>query len=507
MKELHELPVHELAGLLADRKIGAREVAQTHLDRIALLQQDVNCYISITPEVALGQADAAQKRMDGGDAGPLTGIPMAFKDNMCTKGVQTSCASRMLEGFVPPYNATVVSSLQKAGTVMLGKLNMDEFAMGSTNENSYFGPVLNPWNLERVSGGSSGGSAAAVAAGLAPFALGSDTGGSIRLPASFCGVVGMKPTYGAVSRFGLVAFASSLDQIGPLASNVRDCAWVLDAIMGHDPMDSTSAPVKHESCTAELDAGVKGMSVGLAREYFGEGLNGDIRKAVMKAVQVLEAQGAVSGECSVPAAEFGISAYYLLSSAEASANLARYDGIRFGHRSADATDMKELYRLTRGEGFGREVKTRILLGTYALSSGYHDALYVKALKVRRMIHDDFIRAFETHDILVSPVSPTTAFRLGEKTADPLQMYLGDVYTVAVNLAGLPALVVPCGLDSDGMPIGVQLIGKPFSEKKLLQAGQAIEQALGRFVSPMAAGTGSSANPVGQCGKTEEEVRA
>ena len=296
----------------------------------------------------------------------------------------------------------------------------------------------------------------------------------------------MKPTYGAVSRFGLVAFASSLDQIGPLASNVRDCAWVLDAIMGHDPMDSTSAPVAHASCTTELDAGVKGMTIGLAKEYFGEGLSPDIRAAVLKAVGALESQGAVSGECSVPATEYGISAYYLLSSAEASANLARYDGIRFGHRSAEATDMKELYRLTRGEGFGREVKTRILLGTYALSSGYHDALYVKALKVRRMIHDDFLKAFETHDILVAPVSPTSAFKLGEKTADPLTMYLGDVYTVAVNLAGLPALVVPCGLDADGMPIGVQLIGKPFSEKKLLQAGQAIEQVLGRFVSPMAA---------------------
>lgn len=495
--KLHEMPVHQLAGLLRSRKIGARETAQAYLDRIGQVQADVNCFITITPEGAIAQADTAQIRLDNGDAEPLTGIPMAFKDNMCTKGVLTTCASRMLENFKPPYNATVVDRLNQAGIVMLGKLNMDEFAMGSSNENSFFGPVRNPWNLERVSGGSSGGSAAAVAAGLAAFTLGSDTGGSIRLPASFCGVVGMKPTYGAVSRFGLVAFASSLDQIGPLASNIRDCTWVLDAIMGHDPMDSTSAPFAHESCIPGLEAGVKGFSIGLADEYFGAGLNPEVKTAVLSAVNALESQGAHSGHCSIPATEYGISAYYLLSSAEASANLARFDGIRFGHRSPEATDMRELYRLTRGEGFGREVKNRILLGTHALSSGYHDALYVKALKVRRMIHDDFARAFETHDILISPCSPTTAYRLGEMTADPLTMYLGDVYTVAVNLAGLPALVVPCGLDSDGMPIGVQLIGKPFSEKELLQAGYVIEQALGRFVSPLSAGSGP-------CGKTDGE---
>jgi aspartyl-tRNA(Asn)/glutamyl-tRNA(Gln) amidotransferase subunit A len=488
--KLHEMPVHELAGLLKSRDVGARELAQAYLERIGRYQPDINCFVTVTPEVATAQADEAQKRLDSGYAGPLTGIPMAFKDNMCTKGVRTTCASRMLENFTPPYSATVVDRLNKAGIVMLGKLNMDEFAMGSSNENSYFGPVRNPWNRERVSGGSSGGSAAAVSAALASFTLGSDTGGSIRLPASFCGVVGMKPTYGAVSRFGLVAFASSLDQIGPITTNVRDCAWVLDAIVGHDPMDSTSAQVAHESCVTGLESGVRDFSIGLADEYFGAGLNSEVKAAVLRAVAALESQGAGSGRCSVPATEYGISAYYLLSSAEASANLARFDGIRYGHRSPDATDMRELYRLTRGEGFGREVKNRILLGTHALSSGYHDALYVKALKVRRMIHDDFAKAFETHDVLVSPCAPTTAFRLGEKTADPLTMYLGDVYTVAVNLAGLPALTVPCGLDADGMPIGVQLIGKPFSEKKLLQAGYAIEQALGCFVSPLAADRGT-----------------
>lgn len=486
---LHQTPVHLLADQLRTRKLGARELAQTFLDRIAHVADDVNCFITVTEEIALKQADVAQKRLDDGTAGPLTGIPMALKDNLCTKGIRTTCASRMLEGFVPPYDATVVEQLSEAGAPLLGKCNMDEFAMGSSNENSYFGPVRNPWHRDRVPGGSSGGSAAAVSAGLACFTLGSDTGGSIRLPASFCGVVGMKPTYGAVSRFGLVAFASSLDQIGPLTTNVRDCAWVMDAIMGHDPRDATSAPVTHANCSEDLEAGVNGLSVGLAGEFFGEGLNREIRAAVLHAVEALEAQGACSGGCSIPAAEHGIPAYYLLSSAEASANLARYDGIRYGHRSSEATEMRDLYRLTRGEGFGREVKTRILLGTHALSSGYHDALYVKALKVRRMIHDDFLKAFERYDVLISPVSPTTAFRLGEKTADPLKMYLADVYTVAVNLAGLPAVVVPCGLDAQGLPIGVQIIGKPFSEKKLLQTAYAIETAVGRFQSMLMAGQG------------------
>ncbi len=487
--DLHQMPVHQLADLLRKRELGAGELTRTYLQRMDRLSRNVNCYITQTPELALTQAENAQRRLDDGVAGPLTGIPMALKDNLCTKGVRTTCASRMLEDFVAPYDATVVTRLRDAGAVLLGKLNMDEFAMGSSNENSCFGPVRNPWNRDRVPGGSSGGSAAAVSAGLAPFALGSDTGGSIRLPASFCGVVGMKPTYGAVSRYGLVAFASSLDQIGPLTTNVRDCALVLDALMGADPRDATSAPVTHDSCTQSLEGGVRGLTVGLAGEFFGEGLNREVRAAVLHAVEALEAQGASSGGCAIPAAEHGIPAYYLLSSAEASANLARYDGIRYGHRAVQATDMHDLYRFSRGEGFGREVKTRILLGTHVLSAGYHDALYVKALKVRRMIHDDFLKAFEKYDVLVSPVSPTTAFRLGEKTADPLQMYLADVYTVAVNLAGLPAVVVPCGLDSQGLPIGVQLIGKPFSEKLLLRTAFALESAVGRFLSPMMAGQG------------------
>jgi aspartyl-tRNA(Asn)/glutamyl-tRNA(Gln) amidotransferase subunit A len=484
---LHEKPIHELAQLLKNRQLSAMELTDTYLKRIQAENSNVNCYITVTPEISKEQAASAQKKLDLGESAFLTGIPMAFKDNMCTKGVLTTCASKMLSNFVPPYQATVVDRLQSAGTVMLGKLNMDEYAMGSTNENSAFGAVGNPWDLSCVSGGSSGGSAASVSAGLAAFSLGSDTGGSIRLPASFCGVVGMKPTYGAVSRFGLVAFASSLDQIGPLAKDVEDCALVLQTIMGHDPKDSTSAPVQHDDCIKDLKKGVSGFGMGLAKEYFGDGLNDDIRNAVMNVIKCLEVQGAYSEECSVPSTEYGISAYYLLSSAEASANLARYDGVRFGHRSEAATNMRELYRYTRQEGFGHEVKNRILLGTYALSSGYHDALYVKALKVRRMIHDDFAKAFEKYDVLVAPCSPTSAFKIGEKTKDPLEMYLGDVYTVAVNLAGLPAISVPCGLDRNGLPIGVQLIGKPFSEKKLLQTAYAIEQALGRFESPIITG--------------------
>ena len=489
--ELHKKPIYELAHHLKNKDISSLELTEVYLERTGAYQQELNAFITVTAVEARKMALEAQKTLDEGKGTPLTGIPMAFKDNMCTKGVKTTCASHMLDQFIPPYDATVVKRLHSEGTVMLGKLNMDEFAMGSTNENSFFGVVHNPWDKDRVSGGSSGGSAASVSAGLVPFSLGSDTGGSIRLPASFCGVVGMKPTYGAVSRFGLVAFASSLDQIGPLTTNVRDCAIVLDAIMGHDPMDSTSAPVVHEKCSEDLRADVNHMSFGLAKEYFGHGLDQEIKDAVMKVVRVLEDAGAVSDTCSIPATEYGISAYYLLSSAEASANLARYDGIRYGHRSERATDVKELYKLTRGEGFGKEVKNRILLGTHALSSGYHDALYVKALKVRRMIHDDFLKAFEKHDILVSPVAPNTAFRIGEKTTDPLAMYLADVYTVAVNLAGLPALVVPCGLDSCGMPIGVQLIGKPFSEKKLLQAGLVIEEVMGRLSSPMMNKTSSA----------------
>ena len=513
--ELHQLPAHEQAGLLRARTLGARELALSYFERMDRLGDDLNCYLTVTREQALRQADAAQARIDAGDAVPLTGIPAAYKDNLCTEGVRTTCASRMLETFVPPYSAHVVERLSDAGAVMLGKCNLDEFAMGSTNENSFFGPVRNPWDRAHVAGGSSGGSAAAVSAGLAPFALGSDTGGSIRLPASFCGVVGLKPTYGAVSRYGLVAFASSLDQVGPVTSNVRDCALVADAIMGHDPRDSTSADVAHAPCTAGLDAGVRGMTFGLANEYFGEGLHREVRAAILRAVAALEAQGARSGSCTIPSTEYGISAYYLLSSAEASANLARYDGIRYGRRAQDAQDIRDLYRRSRGEGFGREVKNRILLGTHALSAGYHDALYVKALKVRRMIRDDFEKAFASYDVLVAPVAPTTAFRIGEKTDDPLAMYLGDVCTVAVNLAGLPAVSVPCGLDARGLPIGIQLIGRPFSESKLLQAAQAIEESMGRFLSPLArmscaqdAASSAPANThaAGQASVREGEVR-
>lgn len=479
--DVHELSIDELARKYRSRDIGVVEATQSYLSRIEKAGEEIGCYITVTAEKALDAANEAQKKIDAGDINPLLGIPMALKDNICTKGVLTSCASKMLSNFVPPYNATVAEKLNDA--VMLGKLNMDEFAMGSSNENSWYGVVRNPWNKEYVPGGSSGGAAASVAAALAGFALGSDTGGSIRQPASFCGVVGLKPTYGAVSRFGLVAFASSLDQIGPVTKTVRDCGLVFNAICGVDEKDSTSAPVNHADALATLDLGVSGLKVGLPKENFADGLDIDTRTAVMRAVSALEGLGAVTGDCSIPAVEHAIPAYYLLSSAEASANLARYDGIRFGMRAEEAEDIKQLYRLTRQQGFGKEVKRRILLGTYALSSGYHDALYVKALKVRKMLHDEFNAAFEQYDVLISPTTPSAAFKIGEKAQDPLAMYLGDVHTVAVNLAGLPALVVPCGLDSKGMPIGIQLIGKPFSEQMLLRVGQAIETALGRFVAP------------------------
>jgi aspartyl-tRNA(Asn)/glutamyl-tRNA(Gln) amidotransferase subunit A len=474
--KLYEMTPHMLSGMLRSRKLGAVELTQAYLDRIDEIESKVGSYITVSAAEALKQAEKVQIELDkGADLPPLAGIPAAVKDNMCTEGIPTTCASKILSNFVPPYNATVVEKLYEQKTILLGKLNMDEFAMGGSTENSYFKQTRNPWNTERVPGGSSGGSAASVAGGEAVFALGSDTGGSIRQPAAFCGVVGMKPTYGAVSRFGLVAFASSLDQIGPLTRDVTDCALVLNAISGHDKMDSTSAPVKHPDYMKSLVNDVKGMKIGIPKEYIAEGINADVKKAIIEAAEVFRKQGAICEECTLPVTEYAIPAYYLISSAEASSNLARYDGIKYGFRAEKYTDLLDLYKQTRSEGFGPEVKRRIMLGTYALSSGYYDAYYKKALQVRTLIRNGFDEIYKNFDMVLGPTAPTTAFKIGEKVDDPLAMYLGDIYTVSANIAGLPALVLPCGFDSDGLPVGLQLIGKPFDESLLLQAGFTFEQ--------------------------------
>lgn len=474
--ELYELTVHEMDELLKSKKVTTVEITQAVLDRIEKVEPALGAYITVTGEQALKKAEEIQKKREAGaPLPPLAGIPMAIKDNMCTQGVLTTCASKMLGNFVPPYSATVVNKLEAAGTVLLGKLNMDEFAMGGSNENSYFKKARNPWDVERVPGGSSGGAAAAVAAGQAAFTLGSDTGGSIRQPASFCGVVGMKPTYGAVSRYGLVAFASSLDQIGPLTKDVTDCAMVLNAITGYDPMDSTSARIDYPDYTKALVNDVKGLKIGIPKEYIGEGLNAEVRKVILEAVDTLRRLGAEVEEFDLPNTEYAIPAYYLISGAEASSNLARYDGIKYGYRAEKFTDLLDLYKQTRSEGFGAEVKRRIMLGTYALSSGYYDAYYKKALQVRTLIKKGFDDAFGKYDLIVGPTAPTTAYKIGEKSDNPLEMYLGDAYTVAVNIAGLPGLVVPCGMDSNNLPVGLQLIGKAFDESTLLRVGYTFEQ--------------------------------
>lgn len=474
--ELYELTVHEMGQLLRSKKVSTVELTKSVLDRIEKLEPKLGSYITITEELALKRAEEIQKKLDGGETvSPLAGIPMAIKDNMCTEGVLTTCASKMLHNFIPPYNATVVNKLQEADTILLGKLNMDEFAMGSSTENSHFKQTRNPWDTERVPGGSSGGAAAAVAAGQAPFSLGSDTGGSVRQPASFCGVVGMKPTYGAISRYGLVAFASSLDQIGPLTKDVTDCALVMNAITGHDFMDSTSANVGYPDFTKSLINDVKGLKIGLPKEYIGEGINPEVRKIILEAVDTLKKLGAEVEEFDLPITEYAIPAYYLIACAEASSNLARYDGIKYGYRAEKFTDLLDLYKQTRSEGFGTEVKRRIMLGTYALSSGYYDAYYKKALQVRTLIKKGFDDAFSKYDLILGPTAPTTAYKIGEKSDNPLEMYLGDAYTVSVNIAGLPGLVVPCGLDSNNLPVGLQLIGKAFDESTLLRVGYTFEQ--------------------------------
>lgn len=475
---IHYLTAHRLAEMMGKGEISAREVVGLHLERIEELDQQLGAYITVEKDRALESAkEADEKRRRGEKLSPLLGIPMALKDNICTSGILTTCASRMLENFVPPYSADVYERLQRAGCVLIGKANLDEFAMGSSTENSAFKITRNPWDEKRVPGGSSGGSAAAVAAGMAVFALGSDTGGSIRQPSAMCGVVGMKPTYGRVSRYGLVAFASSLDQIGPITRDVRDCALVLNHICGHDRRDSTSVDVEVPDFEKGLEQGIKGMRIGIPSEYFGEGIDRGVKERVEGAIKVLENLGAVCDEVSLPHTEYALPAYYIISSAEASSNLARYDGIRYGRRAEGYSDIIDLFVKTRSEGFGREVKRRIMLGTYALSSGYYDAYYKKAQQVRTLIKEDFDRVFERCDIIVGPTTPTVAFRAGEKTDDPLQMYLSDVYTIPVNIAGLPAMSVPCGF-SEGLPVGIQFIGKPFAESTLLRAAYAYEQSTG-----------------------------
>lgn len=474
--ELWRLSAAQASELLKKGKATAPELLESVNGRIAEVEGRVNAFLTLCGEHAAQKANETQKQ--AAHAGALCGVPMAIKDNLCTAGIKTTCASRMLGEFVPPYSAMAYEKLENAGAVMVGKCNMDEFAMGGSTETSYFKKTGNPWDISRVPGGSSGGCAAAVAAGEAFFALGSDTGGSIRQPSSFCGVVGLKPTYGAVSRYGLVAFASSLDQIGPIARTVRDCATVLNAICGVDEKDSTSAPVRHPDYTALLGRDIKGLRVALPKEYLGAGLDPAVKTAVLNAAKTLELLGAVCEEVSLPATDYAVPAYYLISSAEASSNLARYDGVKYGYAAEGCETLQELMDRSRGEGFGREVKRRIMLGTYALSAGYYDAYYKKALKVRRIIKNGFDKVFETHDLIIGPTAPTTAYPIGSKSADPLSMYLGDIYTVPVNIAGLPGLSLNCGFDPDGMPIGLQMIGPAFSEQKLLMAAYAFEQAAG-----------------------------
>src|SRR5215208_6691966 len=474
---LYEKTAHELAGLLARREVSSRELTEQFLHRIRQVGERTGAFLRVTAGTALEMADAADKRLAAGDdITPLTGIPIALKDVLCTEGIATTAGSRILEGFVPPYDATVVERLKRAGAVILGKLNMDEFAMGSSTENSAYHLTRNPWNLDCVPGGSSGGSAAAVASGEAPLTLGSDTGGSVRQPAALCGVVGVKPSYGRVSRFGLIAFGSSLDQIGPFARDVEDAAQLLGAIAGHDPRDSTSAPHPVPDYRAALTTDIRGLRVGVPREYFVEGMTPGVREAVTGAINQLVALGAtVDWEVSLPSTSAALAVYYIIAPSEASANLARFDGVKYGYAYQDGASMWENMEQTRGRGFGDEVKRRIMIGTYALSAGYYDAYYLKAQKVRTLIAREFEEAFQKYDVLVTPTSPTPAFRFGERTADPVPMYLTDVCTLPINIAGIPGISIPCGFDQ-GLPVGLQILAKSFDEETMLRVAYAYEQA-------------------------------
>ena len=465
-----------LAALLEQKKCSAREATDAALARVDALEPKLKAFLKVTADSARLEADASDARRAKGESrGPLDGVPVALKDILCTEGVETTCGSKILKGFLPPYDATVVARLKQAGAVLLGKLNMDEFAMGSSTENSAFGPVHNPWDLTRTPGGSSGGSAAAVAAREAFATLGTDTGGSIRQPAALCGVVGLKPTYGRVSRFGVVAYASSLDQVGPLARTVGDCAATLQVIAGHDGNDSTSATHPVPDYLGALEEGVKGMTLGLPREYFIAGTDPEVEGAVRAAAKEYQRLGAKIVEVSLPHTKYAVATYYLVATAEASSNLARYDGVKYGHRAKGAKQLIEMYERTRAEGFGAEVKARIMLGTYALSAGYYDAYYLKGQKVRTLIRRDFLEAFKSCDAILTPTSPTAAFRLGEKTDDPIQMYLSDIFTISCNLAGLPGMSLSCGFTREGLPIGLQILGRPFDEATLFAVGHAYQR--------------------------------
>ncbi|HMK66074.1 MAG TPA: Asp-tRNA(Asn)/Glu-tRNA(Gln) amidotransferase subunit GatA [Thermodesulfobacteriota bacterium] len=472
----HELTVAQAHEKLKHREISALELTEALIKRIDAVEPKIGAYITLTPESALEQARKADQQIAEGNGRVLTGIPIAVKDLISTKGLKTTCASRILQNYVPPYDATIMDHLYGEGIVLLGKLNMDEFAMGSSTENSAFKFTRNPWNLDHIPGGSSGGSAAAVAGRECLAAIGSDTGGSIRQPASHCGVVGMKPTYGRVSRFGLVAFASSLDQIGPLTKDVTDCAVLMNCLAGYDPKDSTSVPQPVPDYCAGLSKGVKGLTLGIPRQYFVAGMDPDVEKAVRQAISVLETLGATCREIEMPHTEYAIATYYIIATAEASSNLARYDGVKYGFRSSQERNLMEMYQQTRSQGFGAEVIRRIMLGTYVLSAGYYDAYYRKASQVRSLILQDFVQAFKDCDLIITPVAPTPAFRLEEKSSDPLQMYLTDIFTISANLAGIPGLSLPCGFSGQGLPIGLQILGNHFSEETILQAAYAFEQA-------------------------------
>lgn len=474
--DITNLTVHELQEKIKSKEISILDITKAYVDRINEKEKDVKAFVTTTCDEAIDKAKEIEEKVESGEINSaFAGIPIGIKDNMCTKGVRTTCSSKMLENFVAPYNATVVEKLNDEGIISLGKLNMDEFAMGASTEYSYFKKTCNPWNLNTVPGGSSGGSAAAVAANLVPWALGSDTGGSIRQPASFCGVVGLKPTYGLVSRYGLVAFASSLDQIGPITKDVRDAAMLLNIIAGHDEKDTTSYNIPKKDYTKALKNDVKGLKIGIPKEYFGEGINEEVKKKLEEAIEIYKKLGAEVEEFSLDIAEYALATYYIIACAEASSNLGRFDGIRYGYRTENFSNLRELYRNSRSEGFGPEVKRRIILGTYVLSSGYYDAYYKKAQQVRTLVKKEFDKAFEKYDVLLTPTSPTVAFEIGTRSENPLEMYLADICTASVSIAGLPGISVPCGVNSDNMPIGMQLIGNKFEEEKILNAAYTFEQ--------------------------------
>ena len=478
MDNITNLTVHELVEKLKENELTSEEITKAYIDRINDKEKDVGAFVTLTTDDAEKKASKIDnQRKEKKETLQFAGIPIGIKDNLCTKGVKTTCSSKMLENFVSPYDATVVEKLNKEGIISLGKLNMDEFAMGSSTENSAIKITHNPWDLNRVPGGSSGGSAAAVAGDLVPWALGSDTGGSIREPAAFCGVVGLKPTYGLVSRYGLVAFASSLDQVGPITKDVKDNAMLLNIIAGHDEKDSTSYNIEKKDYTKNLEKDIKGMKIGVPKEFFGEGINEEVKGQLNKAIETYKKLGAIVEETSLDVAQASLAAYYIIACAEASSNLGRFDGIRYGYRAKDYTTLKELYVNSRTEGFGDEVKRRIILGTYVLSSGYYDAYYKKAQKVRTYVKNEFDKAFQKYDVLLTPVSPNTAFKIGEKCNNPMEMYLADICTVSINIAGVPAISLPCGVDKEGMPVGMQLIGNRFEEEKILNVAYKFEQEI------------------------------